>query len=226
MDRVWEYRWLLLDGALVTTAVALLSLALATALGALAAAAKLSASRPARMAALAYSTLIRGVPDIVMILLLYLGGQRLVNAIARSFGAEEGFEISVFWAGVLSIGFIFGAYLSETFRGAYLAIPRGQIEAASAFGLTRRRAFTRIIAPQLVRFAIQGYGNTWQVLVKSTAVVSVIGLDDLVGIADKAGKSTREPFFFFLAVIFVYLAITSISGRALAAAERRAGRGT
>ena len=132
---------------------------------------------------------------------------------------------SKFWSGVLSIGFIYGAYLTETFRGAYLTVPKGQTEAARALGMGTFGIVMRVTGPQLVRFALPGYGNVWQVLVKSTAVVSVIGLEDLVGLADKAGKSTREPFLFFVAVILVYLAITSVSNNLFARAEARANVG-
>ena len=102
---------------------------------------------------------------------------------------------------MLAIGFIYGAYLTETFRGAYLTIPPGQIDAGRALGLHRPALLWTVIAPQLVRFALPGYVNVWQVLVKSTAVVSVIGLQDLVGLANDAGKTTREPFVFFVAVL-------------------------
>ena len=144
-------------------------------------------------------------------LLIYFGGQRLVNQIAKGLGGE-GVDVSPFLAGTVTIGFIFGAYLAETFRGAYLAIPRGQVEAARSLGLGKFSALWTVTLPQLVRHALPGFGNVWLVLVKSTAIVSVIGLEDVVGLADKAGKSTREPFLFFVAVIFVFLAITAVSG--------------
>ena len=102
---------------------------------------------------------------------------------------------------MLSIGFIYGAYLTETFRGAYLTIPPGQLDAGRALGLHRWAVLWTVAVPQLVRFALPGYANVWQVLVKSTAVVSVIGLQDLVGLANDAGKTVREPFVFFAAVL-------------------------
>jgi His/Glu/Gln/Arg/opine family amino acid ABC transporter permease subunit len=148
------------------------------------------------------------VPDLVLILLIYFGGQRAINDVGDLLGWSY-IELSKFWAGVFAIGFIYGAYLTETFRGAWSAVPPGQAEAARALGMRGWVIFLRVTGPQAVRHALPGYGNVWQVLVKSTAVVSVIGLDDLVGLADKAGKSTREPFLFFIAVILVYLAITS-----------------
>ena len=109
---------------------------------------------------------------------------------------------------MLALGFIYGAYLTETFRGAYLTIPRGQLDAGRALGLHRFAVLWTVAIPQLVRFALPGYANVWQVLVKSTALVSVIGLQDVVGLANDAGKSAHQPFVFFAAVLGVYLAIT------------------
>ena len=220
MSLLIDYAPLLGRGALVTIALALLALLLATTLGLLGAAAKVGGGPFARGLTFGYTTLVRGVPDLVLILLIYFGGQRAINDVGDLLGWDY-VELSKFWAGVTAIGFIYGAYLTETFRGAWAAVPRGQGEAARALGLRSWTIFVKVTGPQALRHALPGYGNVWQVLVKSTAVVSVIGLDDLVGLADKAGKSTREPFLFFLAVIAVYLAITSVSNRAFARLDRR-----
>lgn len=224
MGALLEYAPLMGQGALVTVSLAVLSLMLATLLGVLGAAAKLSGRLHWGAIAAVYTTIVRGVPDLVLILLIYFGGQRLVNDIGGIFGVPY-IEVSKYWAGVVSIGFIYGAYLTETFRGAYLTVPKGQQEAAFALGMRRIPTLWTVQAPQILRFALPGYGNVWMVLVKSTAVVSVIGLQDLVGIADKAGKATREPFLFFVAVILVYLAITSVSNFAISRAEIRVNRG-
>jgi len=134
-------------------------------------------------------------------------------------------EVSPFVAGVLTIGFIFGGYLTETFRGAYRAISKGQLEAAVAIGLPTLRKLYRIIGPQLMRHALPGFSNVWQVLMKSTAVVSVIGLQDIVYVANIAGKSNREPFLFLLGVGVFYLALTSASGWALSRVEAKLNQG-
>jgi His/Glu/Gln/Arg/opine family amino acid ABC transporter permease subunit len=123
MDSLIRYAPLLAQGALVTIALALLSLALATALGAAGAVGRLGASRLANGLVLGYTTIVRGVPDLVMLLLVYFGGQRLTNSVLGAVGAEP-ISVSPFWAGVLALGFIYGAYLTETFRGAYMTIPR------------------------------------------------------------------------------------------------------
>jgi His/Glu/Gln/Arg/opine family amino acid ABC transporter permease subunit len=210
MENLIQYAPLLASGALVTISLALQALALATALGAHVAAAKLGGGWIAGSAAFVYTTLVRGIPVLVLILLVYFGGQRLVNLVMGALGAGP-VSVSPFWAGVLAIGFIYGAYLTETFRGAYLTIPLGQVEAAKALGMHSLALHWTVTLPQLLRFALPGYANVWQVLVKSTAVVSVIGLEDLVGLANDAGKTVREPFVFFSAVLLVYLAITWVS---------------
>ncbi|NNU81023.1 ABC transporter permease subunit [Halovulum dunhuangense] len=220
MDQLLPYIPLLLRGALVTISLALLSLALATLLGGIAAAGRMGGGRIARGGVTAYTTLVRGVPDLVLILLIYFGGQRLLNDIGGRLGLDY-IELSPFLSGVLAIGFIYGAYLTETFRGAYLTVPPGQAEAARALGLRPAQILRLVTLPQMIRFALPGYANVWQVLVKSTAVVSVIGLGDLVGLANDAGKSVREPFVFFAFVLLVYLAITWVSTTTFERLERR-----
>ena len=220
MDKLIEYSPLLARGAVVTVALAVVSLALATLLGGLAAAGRIGGGRIARGVVLTYTSIVRGIPDLVLILLVYFGGQRLLNVTLGLFGLPS-VALSPFTAGVLAIGFIYGAYLAETFRGAYMTIPKGQLEAGQALGLRGFPLMWKVMIPQLIRFALPGYGNVWQVLVKSTAVVSVIGLEDLVGLANDAGKTTREPFLFLSAVMLVYLAITFVSTNVLALMERR-----
>jgi His/Glu/Gln/Arg/opine family amino acid ABC transporter permease subunit len=224
MENLVRYAPLLLGGALVTIALALLSLALATLIGAVAAAVRLGAGPVGRAVVAGYTTVVRGVPDLVLLLLVYFGGQRLANNVGGALGLGP-VEVSPFVAGVLSLGFIYGAYLAETFRGAYLTVPHGQIEAGRALGLHSLALHWTVTIPQLVRFALPGYGNVWQVLVKSTAVVSVIGLADLVGLANDAGKTVRQPFVFFAAVLGVYLLITWVSTAVLDRVERHHARG-
>jgi arginine/ornithine transport system permease protein len=211
----------ILEGMLLTMAVALCSLAIALVFGLLGAAAKLSKSRPLVWLATTYTTIIRGVPDLVLMLLIYYGGQTLVLSIASKFGYQGFIDVNPFVAGVITIGFIFGAYLTETFRGAIMAIPAGQREAGIAYGMTKLQAFMRITLPQMVRLAIPGFKNNWLVLVKSTALVSVIGLSDMLQRAGMAAGTTREPFTFYAAVAFLYLVITAVSIVLLDALEKR-----
>ena len=149
----------------------------------------------------AYTTLVRGVPDLVMLLLVYFGGQRLVNTLAGGARLRRPPTSRPSSPASSRSGFIYGAYLTETFRGAYLTIPKGQLDAGRALGLHPFAVLWTVAIPQLVRFALPGYANVWQVLVKSTALVSVIGLQDVVGLANDAGKSAHQPFVFFAAVL-------------------------
>jgi arginine/ornithine transport system permease protein len=210
----------ILGGLWVTLGVASLSLAVACALGLAGAAAKLSRSRAARGVAEVYTTVIRGLPDLVLMLAIFYGGQILLNEIVEAQGWEP-VDVPPFAAGVLTIGFIYGAYLTETFRGAILAIPPGQAEAARAYGLTPLQTWRRILLPQMVRHAIPGFSNNWLVMVKATALVSIIGLDDMVHRANMAASATREPFTFFAAIGLIYLAITTLSIWLLSRLEKR-----
>lgn len=214
----------LLQGLALTLGVAFASLAVACVLGLAGAAAKLSRSRVAAGAAQLYTTVIRGVPDLVLMLLVFYGGQLLVNVLAQRLGHDEYIDIDPFVAGVLTIGFIFGAYLTETFRGAFLAVPAGQREAGLAFGMTRWQVLRRITAPQMLRHALPSLSNNWLVLVKSTAIVSLIGLNDMMQKAQQAAGSTREPFVFYGAAALLYLAVTSVSELGFGWLARRSER--
>ena len=211
----------ILEGAWLTLQLALLSMLVAIALGLLGAALRLSPLRWLALLGEVYATVIRGIPDLVLILLIFFGGQQLVNQLAPLVGYEDYIDIDPFWSGVLTLGFIFGAYLSETFRGAFLAVPAGQLEAGRAYGMSRAQVFRRILVPQMLRHALPGLGNNWQVMQKSTALVSIIGLSDITWLADQAGRTTREPFVFYLAVCVFYLALTALSGLALRWLEGR-----
>lgn len=200
----------LLEGALVTVTVAFASLAIALVLGLGAAVMKLSRSKASRSVAATYTTVIRGVPDLVLMLLIFFGGQIQVNNIGAYFEWDY-IDVDAFTAGVLTIGFIFGAYMGETFRGAILAVPVGLLEAGYAYGMSKSQVFRRILLPQMMRHALPGLGNNWLVLMKTTALVSIIGLHDLVLRAGQAGGSTRLPFIFYLFVAFAFLVFTTVS---------------
>jgi len=210
----------LLGGLWMTLSVAALSLAVACVFGLAGAAAKLSGSTTLRAVAGAYTTLIRGLPDLVLMLLIFYGGQIALNALVMRQGWDY-IDVPPYAAGVLTLGFIYGAYLTETFRGAILAVPRGQSEAALAYGMRPVQVWRRVVLPQMVRHAIPGFTNNWLVMVKATALVSIIGLDDMVHRANLAAAATREPFTFFALIACVYLAVTTVSLLVLAWLERR-----
>lgn len=225
MDLIYEYRQILIEGTFVTVTLAVLSLALSVALGLLGALAKLSPSPAVRRIGNIYTTFVRSVPDLVLMMLIFFGGQVLISTLGRVTGLWGYVEINQFAAGVITLGFIFGAYMAETFRGAILAIPRGQIEAAMSVGMTPFQVFHIVTWPQMVRFALPSFTNNWLVLVKSTALVSVIGLHDLVWNAFSAGRSTHKVFTFMIAVLVIYLAITGVSDLILRWVDRKYSAG-
>ncbi|MBW2513396.1 MAG: ABC transporter permease [Deltaproteobacteria bacterium] len=220
MSDVVSYLPLILKGMLLTVEVALLSLMISILLGMLGAVAKLSKSRIAGGLASVYTTLIRGIPDLVLMTLIFFGGQILVNNVGEKLGWEY-IDVSPFMAGVLTIGFIFGAYMTESFRGGILAVSHGEIEAGYAFGMTPVQVFGRITLPAMVLHALPSFGNNWLVLTKTTALISVIGLQDMVYNAGLAGGSTRKPFTFFCVVAFLFLIITGISDFGLRRLNKR-----
>jgi histidine transport system permease protein len=215
---------LLVAGTCETIKLAVLSLGTAFVLGLAGAAAKLSRRPVLSRIGTLYTTLIRAVPDLVLMLMLFYGLQILLNQLTDAFGADQ-IDIDPFAAGVITIGFIYGAYFTETFRGAFLAVPRGQLEAGFAYGMSAPRVFTRILFPQMMRYALPGIGNNWQVMVKATALVSIIGLADVVKASQDAGKSTQQFFFFTLVTGAIYLAITTVSNLALHRLEKRYSTG-
>lgn len=222
------YGPLIASGTWMTLQLALLALAAALLLGLLGASARLSASRLLQTLAAGYTTLIRSVPDLVTMLLLFYSLQIALNQLTEWAGAGQ-IDIDPFVAGVVTLGIIYGAYFTETFRGAFQAVPRGQLEAAVAYGMTPWQVFRRVLFPQMMRFALPGIGNNWQVMIKATALVSIIGLSDVVKATQDAGKGSLQLFFFSLVAAAIYLAITTVStlllawlGRHYAAGVRKA----
>jgi polar amino acid transport system permease protein len=215
----------LLAGTALTIELAFASAALGILLGLAFAGLKLSRSRIARIVADIYTTVFRGVPELLTVLIVYFGASLALNGIMRAFGSDQSVELHPFIAGVLALGFAFGAYATEVFRGAFLAVPHGQIEAARAFGMSRFLAFRRISLPQIWRFALPGLGNIFLVLIKDTSLISVIGLDELMRKTTIAVSYTKEPFTFYLAAAVIYLLTTIVSMIGLGALERRASRG-
>ncbi|WP_263138965.1 ABC transporter permease [Pseudomonas sp. RIT-PI-AD] len=215
----------IVEGAWLTLTLALSSMAVAILLGLIGAAFRLSPLRWLALLGETYATVVRGIPDLVLILLIFYGGQDLVNRVMPLFGYDDYIDLNPFASGVFTLGFIFGAYLSETFRGAFMAIPRGQGEAGAAYGMSGMQVFFRILVPQMIRLAIPGFTNNWLVLTKATALISVVGLQDMMFKAKNAADATREPFTFFLAVAGLYLVLTSVSLLALRYLEKRYSAG-
>ena len=206
-----SYFLAILNGAVLTVGVSLAALVVAVILGLLGAGAKLS-GRPVLVGvATTYTTVIRGIPELVLMLLVFYGGTIGLNTLLERMGSEATIDINPFVAGMLTIGFIYGAYMTETFRGAILSIPKGQAEAAWAFGMGRTQAFVRVTAPQMVRYALPGFTNNWLVLIKATALVSLIGLQEMTYIAKQASAATRAPFTYLLFTAALFLIYSSVS---------------
>jgi arginine/ornithine transport system permease protein len=223
---VSAYYLAILQGSALTVGVSLSALGVAIVLGLIGAAAKLS-GRPVLVGlATGYTTIIRGIPELVLMLLVFYGGTIGLNSLIEALGSADFVDIDPFLAGVLTIGFIYGAYMTETFRGAIMAIPKGQMEAAWAFGMSRHQTFIRITAPQMVRYALPGFTNNWLVLIKATALVSLIGLQEMTYLAKQASAATRSPFEFFLFTAALFLIYTSVSLWALRKLNERYSLGT
>jgi His/Glu/Gln/Arg/opine family amino acid ABC transporter permease subunit len=216
-----EYGPMVLSGLGLTVGLSLAAVCLAIMFGIVGAALRLSINAVARGIGRTYTTLIRGIPDLVLMLLVFFGGQMLLNKIGSATGWWQYIEISPFMAGAITIGFIFGAYMTETFRGAFLSIPLGQIEAAKAIGMTPRTYMIRIVWPQIVPLALPSFTNNWLVLLKTTALASILGLHDIMYNAHQAGRTSQEPFLFLLMAFFIYLGLTMISDVGLRALGKR-----
>jgi octopine/nopaline transport system permease protein len=215
---------LLLVAALMTLAVTATALLIGAVLGTVVAAAKLSGNLPLVTTGNIYTTVFRGVPELLIIYLIYFGGSSAVTAVGQWLGFEGFLGLPSFAAGALAVGIISGAYQAEVYRGAYLAISKGELEAASAIGMHRAMRLRRIIIPQVLRFAIPGLGNVWQLSLKDSALISVTGLAELMRTSQVAAGSTRQYFLFFIVGGLLYLVLTSLSDRIFNAAERRANR--
>ena len=217
---LYGYSQVIIQGTLVTLELALSSVLLAVIIGLIGAGGKLSKNRLISGIFGCYTTLIRGVPDLVLMLLIFYGLQIVLNSVTESLGMAQ-IDIDPLGAGIITLGFIYGAYYTETFRGAFMAVPRGQIEAATAFGFSSAQIFRRILFPAMMRFALPGIGNNWQVILKATALVSLLGLNDVVKATVLAGKGTYQPFYFAIVAGVIYLVFTTVSNGVLLWLERR-----
>lgn len=212
MQNISAYGWMLWDGFFMTVLIAVTSFTIALFFGLIAAYAKLTRSKIINFIASCYTVIIRGIPEYVLLLILYFQGAQLLAFIISLWAEPQGFiEISPFMAGCLTLGFVYGAYATEAFRGGFQAIPKGQIEAAYACGMSRWLVGWRILIPQMWRFSLPALGNIWMVLLKSTAIVSLIGLEELARKSRIAAGATRDPLTFYSIAALIYLGLTAIS---------------
>ncbi|MFC5758634.1 ABC transporter permease [Rhizobium sp. GCM10022189] len=215
----------LIAGAWMTILVALAGYAIGAVIGTFGAWAKISGGRGLRIAADTYTTVLRGIPDLLIIYLFYFGGGAAVTALGRLFGAESFLGFPGFLAGSLAVGVTSGAQFTEVFRGALKAVHAGEIEAAIACGMGRSLRFRRIVAPLTLRHALPGLGNVWQVVLKESALVSITGVAELLRQTQVAAGSTGLPFDFYVVAGAIYLIISTGSGLFLRLAERHFSRG-
>ena len=206
--------------ALMTFAVALGAFLLGLVFGTIFAACKLSSSPVLRLIGEIYTTVLRGVPELLVIYLVFFGGGQLLQAIAlRLFGYDGYIDLPVFGIGVLCIGLSAGAYSTEVIRGAVQAIPKGQLEAAHAIGMNGWLRFWRVLVPQAARYALPGLGNVWQFSLKDTSLISIIGLVEVMRTAAIGAGSTKQPFTFYITAFLIFLVLAMISQRAFVWAE-------
>lgn len=196
----------LIGGAWITIQLAICALLLGLMIGMLGAVGETSKKTWVRYIFVLFHSVIRGVPELVIIFFVYFAGSQLINVIFHTTGG-----ISSFVAGVIALALLFGAYSSQTLRGAFAAIQKGQTEAAKAVGLNLWQTFWLILLPQAWRHALPGLGNLWLVLLKDTALVSLIGLSDLMMRSQAAAITTGKPFTFYCVAASLYLMLTSIS---------------
>lgn len=212
--QLWQDAWLtaILRGACVTIAVGIASMAAGIMVGTVCGIIKWRRIALVSLLVGTYTSLIRGIPELLIIYLLFFGSVGLLTEIAAAFGyagVADGFY--AFIIAVIAIGAISGGYSTEVIRGALASVPRGQIEAAHALGIPRGRIFFRIVAPQMMRIALPGINNVWQATIKDTALVSVVGLQELLRVSYVGANSTRHPFIFYLVAAAAYLLITMTS---------------
>lgn len=219
----WWYVFLL--GLAMVLKVSAVALVLAVICGLIGASAKLSNSRIARGLANAYTIVFRGTPELVMLLLFYFGLAITLTHIVQLFDPSVKFvDLPPFWAGSIAIGLIVGAYMTETFRGAFQGVEHGQTEAALALGLTRRQLFWHIRVPQMWRLALPNFGNHMLSIMKDTALVSIIGVEELLSVARVANASVQQPFTLYMIAAIVYLGITTVITITVTRLELRANR--
>ncbi len=212
-------------GSLVVVELFVVALILTVIFGLVCAAAKLSKSRAAYSVASAYTIVFRGTPEILVLLLFYFGSAVTLTAIAQAFDPEIKFvDIPPFWAGSLAIALIVGSYATETFRGAFLGIDPGQVEAARALGLSNLQTFMYVRIPAMWRLALPPFGNHMLSLIKDTALIAIIGLEETLFVAKQAIATTGKPFTMYIVVGAIYLGFSTVITLSVMVLERYANR--
>ncbi|WP_436637379.1 ABC transporter permease [Microbaculum sp. FT89] len=214
----------IMAGAWLTIRLAVATLPFGLVIGFLVALARNSDSRVLQALGGTFTTVFRGLPELLTLFIIYYGGQILLQKVIGLF-TDAYVEVNGFVAGMVALGVVFAAFSSEVFLAALRAISKGQIEGAHALGLNRFQTLRLVIFPQLWRYALPGIANLWLVLLKDTSLVSVIALNDLLRMTNVVVGATKEPFFFYAVACSIYLLFSIVSSFGIIWIERRAARG-
>lgn len=209
----------------MTLALSLSGFMLSLVIGFFLSAARLSKSRPLVMLSLCYTTVVRGVPELLVLYLLFFGGSALIGALAKTLMGGGFLAAPAFLTGVLALGLIAASFTAEVLRGAWLALDPGQADAAAALGMRWSVSAWTVLLPQMMRLALPGLGNVWQLTLKESALVSLTGLTELMRQSAVASNATDRPFTFYTTAAMLYLAITTAAAMLLRQAERLGRRG-
>ena len=215
----------LFRATLMTIAVSIAAMLIGFSFAAIFTPLKLSKFKFLNLIANIYTTVIRGVPELLVIYLFFFGGSGAIMFVASMFGYNEYIEINAFVTGSFAIGIISGAYSTEVFRGAIQSIDKGQFEAAKVLGFSKFKQFYKIVLPQMLRLAIPNLSNVWQITLKDTSLISVTGLVEIMRQSYIAAGSTRDPLFFYSFAAVLYLLLTFISMKLINKLEFKYSRG-
>jgi polar amino acid transport system permease protein len=210
-------------GVFVTISLALATLPLGLAIGFLIALAKQSPERSLRLAGNVYTTIFRGLPELLTLFLVFFGAQIGLQRLFQIFDPNATVDVNAFVSGMIALGVVFSSYASEVFLSAFRAIPKGQYEGGYAVGLTNWQTMRLVVLPQLVRIALPGLANLWLILLKDTALVSAVGLSDILRQTSIAARVTKHAFLFYGFATLVYLVLSIISSFGITAIERAVG---
>ncbi|MFT4013508.1 MAG: ABC transporter permease subunit [Paracoccus sp. (in: a-proteobacteria)] len=214
-------------GFLMTLVVSAVAYLMSMGFGLLGASGKLSRNRYLRLAADIYTTVVRSLPELLMILLVYFSVAGVAERGLKALGlVGRDFEFSAFWAAVFALAFVSGAFMTEVLRAAIQAVPKGQVEAATAIGMPQRRIFCRIVFPQMIRHAVPGLGNLWLGMTKESSLVAVLGtFSELLYTGYRAAGATKQYGFFYMVIALFFLFISLVSMLAISRIEKRVERG-
>ena len=210
---------------LMTILVSVLSMGLGLFIAIFTVWAKLSYSRLLKFIANFYTTVIRGIPELLVIYLIFFGGSSLIMKISKIFGYNGYIELNALLISVVAIGIISATYSSEVLRAAYLSIPKGQVEAANSLGLSKLSIFIKILTPQIIRHAIPGIGNVWQITLKDTSLISVTGLVEIMRQTRIASNVEHSPLTFLITAACLYLFLTTFSSKVFNKIEKNSNKG-